>query len=120
MYEIKDILERLGRGEAVKAKKEMAKVKVGLVKITDGKSFLTKEQIQRNLRRRMDRDELIRSRQSSGTKYAGGEVQTSVYGDFGRQTGRNAMPTGRASDITGVPQAGFARGGKATGFAKNF
>lgn len=104
--EIKEVLKHLGRGAASEAKK-MA-VKPGAIKASDGKSYLTPEQIKRNL-----------GRAQAGRRYEYGAIDkgemTQQYGGGDVKSFGVVHTRGSAGDI-GIDRE---RAGK-IGFAGNF
>lgn len=76
-YEAKRVIEHLGRGTAARAKGPVADGKS--IKASDGKSYLTEEQVKRNLKFSMQRDEPIIRREYK-TNFAGNVVSTKSIG----------------------------------------
>lgn len=109
--EIKQVLKHLSRGAAAGAK---AAAGGKPVKASDGKSRLTEEQIQRNLKARLQLDDYgIRKRQLHETRYAGGTVQSTSLGAItNNSTSGGGRVKGTMADLN------IKRG--TTGFAKQF
>ncbi len=74
--EIKKVLDHLGRGAAAAQDKTAAGRKA--VKAGDGRSYLTGNQVARNLKIRKQKDEL--TREESETQFAGGRISTKSIG----------------------------------------
>jgi len=113
--EIKEVLKHLGRGAATGGGKKA--VKPGVIKASDGKSYLTEEQVKRNLARNVERDGLgIRNKMKYGelsvTHFAGGDVQTLSPGSVTNEPLSGGPRTkGSMGDLNikrGVTGSGFA------------